>query len=148
MKSEPDVFSIDDLNERERWHWDGVRGYEARNTMRDLMNVGDFVIFYHSSCVPAGPAGIAKVASPSYPDFTQFDKTSKYYDPKATNQKPIWFMVDVSFVRKFPRTITRDELRASKKLIHMKLWKRNRLSITDITKGEFDAIIALADRLV
>lgn len=147
MKSEPDELSIDDLRVKKRWHWDGVRGYEARNYMRDQMRIDDLVIFYHSSCIPAGPAGIAKVASTPYPDFTQFDTKSKYYDAKATTEKPIWMMVDVAFVKRFARTITRDELRAIPTLNDMKLWKRSRLSITPLTKKEFDVIVSLSKNL-
>lgn len=144
MKSEPEALSIFDLKKKKRWHWDGVRNYEARNYMRDLMRIGDMVIFYHSSVTPAGPAGIAMVASPPYPDFTQFDTKSAYYDPKATKEKPIWYMVDVSFVKQFSRVITRDELRASHVLSNMLLWKRNRLSITPLTEIEFNTINKLA----
>ena len=145
MKSEPEALSIDDLRKKKKWHWDGVRNYEARNFMRDKMEIGDLVIFYHSSCVPAGPVGIAKVASAPYPDHTQFDQQSKYFDPKSTKEKPIWHMVDVSFVKQFPQTITREELRQHKKLSGMTLWRRSRLSITPLTKGEFEIIAKLGE---
>lgn len=141
MKSEPHEFAITDLKEQKVHYWDGVRNYEARNFMRDRMRIGDLVVFYHSNADPTGPAGVAKVASASYPDFTQWDKTNKYYDPKATKEKPIWFMVDVRYVRSFPRVITRDELKKDPALTNMLLWKRNRLSITPLTKKEFDTII-------
>ena len=144
MKSEPHAFSIVDLKKRKRWHWDGVRNYAARNYMRDAMQIGDMVIFYHSSADPAGPAGIAMVDSLPYPDFTQFDTDSPYYDPKASTEKPIWHMVDVAFVKQFSRIISRDELRASRKLTDMLLWKRNRLSITPLTEIEFDTITKIA----
>lgn len=144
MKSEPSEFSIDDLKTKKTHHWDGVRNYEARNFMRDGMHLGDLVIFYHSNANPSGPAGIAKVASAPYPDFTQWDKESKYLDPKGSKEKPIWFMVDVCFVKRFHRTITREELKAVKKLSNMQLWKRNRLSIIPLTKEEFKTIADLA----
>jgi predicted RNA-binding protein with PUA-like domain len=144
MKSEPSALSIDDLKQKKRWHWDGVRNYQARNYMRDDMRVGDMVIFYHSSCIPAGPAGIAKVASLPYPDHTQFDKKSKYFDPNASREKPIWYMVDVKFVRRFPNTISRIEMKKVKALSGMMLWKYMRLSITPLAKGEFDAIVAIS----
>ena len=147
MKSEPAELSIDDLRAKKHWHWDGVRNYEARNFMRDQMHIGDLVIFYHSNGNPTGPAGVARVASSPYPDFTQFNKKSKYYDAKATTEKPIWVMVDVAFVKQFARTITRDELRATPVLRNMTLWKRGRLSITPLAKKEFDAICRLGDKL-
>ena len=143
MKSEPDELSIDDLRKIKRSPWTGVRGYQARNFMRDEMTIGDMVIFYHSSVMPAGPAGIAKVASLPYPDHTQFDTGSKYFDPKATKEKPRWFMVDVSFVKKFPRVISRDELRNVSALKGVMLWTHARLSIIPLTKKEFDAILDL-----
>jgi predicted RNA-binding protein with PUA-like domain len=146
MKSEPDALSIDDLKIKKRWYWDGVRNYEARNYMRDKMQVGDMVIFYHSSVNPAGPAGIAKVTSLPYPDFTQFDKKSKYFDPKATKERPIWHMVDVSFVRKFKRLISREELKLEQELSNMILWKKSRLSITPLTQKEFDKIVQLGNK--
>ncbi len=147
MKSEPDELSIDDLKVKKKSPWEGVRGYEARNSMRDLMRVGDGVIFYHSSTDPAGPAGIAKVASLPYPDHTQFDKKSAYYDPKATKEKPTWILVDVKFVKKFPRVITREELKKEKTLKNMILWKKLRLSITPLTKKEFETISLLGENL-
>ena len=140
MKSEPDELSIEGLEKIKCSPWTGVRGYQARNFMRDEMQVGDGVIFYHSSVVPAGPAGIAKVSSLPYPDHTQFDKKSKYFDLKATKEKPIWIMVDVTFVKQFPRVITREEMKKVPALSHMKLWKYVRLSITPLTKKEFDTI--------
>jgi predicted RNA-binding protein with PUA-like domain len=115
--------------------------------MRDKMHVGDFVIFYHSNANPSGPAGIAKVASAPYPDFTQWDKKHKHYDIKSSEEKPIWYMVDVSFKERFPRTISREELKAVPALSGMQLWKRNRLSITPLTKKEFETIVQLATTL-
>lgn len=147
MKSEPDELSIHDLKIKKRWHWDGVRNYEARNFMRDHMQIGDLVIFYHSNATSSGPAGVAKVASLPYPDFTQFDTDSKYFDSKASMEKPRWFMVDVAYVRSFSHTITREEMKQVRKLEHMQLWTRPRLSITPLTKEEFDTIVSIADRL-
>ena len=144
MKSEPNEFSIDDLQKKKKHYWDGVRNYEARNFMRDRMHIGDPVIFYHSNGAPTGPAGIAKVASLPYSDHTQFDSQSKYFDPKATKEKPIWYMVDVGFVQKFSRTITREELKSIPALRDMLIWKRNRLSITPLTKKEFEVITKLS----
>lgn len=140
MKSEPEVLSIDLLAKQRRSGWDGVRNYQARNYMRDEMKIGDLVLFYHSNAEPSGIAGIAKISKESHPDPTQFDKKSEYYDPKATKEKPIWFQVEVEFVQKLPRVISLAEIRADKKLANMMLLKRNRLSITPVTKTEWDHI--------
>ncbi len=146
MKSEPDEVSIDDLKRLKRHHWDGVRGYQARNFMRDDMQQGDMVIFYHSSCVPPGPVGIAKVASLPYPDHTQFDERSKYFDPKSKKESPTWIMVDVSFVKKFKKQITREELANVVALKGMMLWTHNRLSIIPLSKKEYDTIVGMGEK--
>ncbi len=100
MKSEPDAYSIDDLQRDGRDMWDGIRNYQARNMMRDDMKIGDEIFFYHSNCKEPGIVGIAKVVSEPYPDPTQFDKKSKYFDPKSKKEDPRWILVDVEFVRK------------------------------------------------
>ncbi len=146
IKSEPDAYSIDQLKRDRQHFWDGVRNYQARNYMRDDMKIGDKVIFYHSSTVPAGPVGIAEIATLPYPDHTQFDTTSTYFDPKSKKEKPTWIMVDVKFVRKFQRTITREEMKREDALKHMLLWKYMRLSITPLSQKEFDTIVTLADQ--
>ena len=110
MKSEPDAFSIDDLQRVGTEPWTGVRNYQARNNMR-AMQVGDGVLFYHSSCDVPGIVGVATVASAPYPDPTQFDKKSDYHDPKATREQPRWELVDVTFERKLKRTIPLEEIR-------------------------------------
>ena len=148
MKSEPDEVSIDDLKKLKRVPWTGVRGYQARNYMRDDMKFGDMVIFYHSSTKEVGPAGVAKVASLPYPDLTQFDRTSKYFDPKSKKEKPTWVMVDVRFVKRFPRIISREEMKKEKALANMLLWKYMRLSITPLTKKEFDCILKYARKVL
>ena len=140
MKSEPDEFSITDLQKKGRHHWDGVRNYQARNFMRDDMNIGDLVIFYHSSTKHIGAVGVARVASLPYPDHTQFDTKSLYYDKKATIEKPIWYMIDVGFVELFPRTLSREEMKGQKQLGNMLLWKYMRLSVTPLTEKEFTII--------
>ncbi|CAB3776301.1 EVE domain-containing protein [Pararobbsia alpina] len=142
MKSEPDEASIDDLAGApgQTLPWTGVRNYQARNFMRDLMKVGDGVLFYHSSCAVPGIAGIARVASTPYPDPTQFDVQSVYYDPKAREEEPRWMLVDVSFVRKTP-LITLPMLRDEPRLADMRvLAKGNRLSITPVTADEWRVI--------
>lgn len=144
LKSEPDVFSIDDLAKKKRAPWDGVRNYQARNFMRDGMRVGDLVFFYHSNAAPSGIAGIARVASPSYPDPTQFDKKSEYFDPKATKEKPIWMLVDVEFVEKFPSLLPLEALKKEKALHGMPLvQKGTRLSVMPVTEMQWKWILSL-----
>lgn len=142
MKSEPDVFSIDDLQKGKTTLWEGVRNYQARNFMMNDMLVGDEVLFYHSSTEVTGIAGLAKVTSEKQPDPTQFDKKSKYLDQKATKQKPIWYCVEVGFVKKFPKVITLTELKSHKELNEMLVLKRGqRLSIQPVTQKDFDWIL-------
>ncbi|MCK6439624.1 MAG: EVE domain-containing protein [Planctomycetes bacterium] len=145
IKSEPDVYSIDDLARDGRTGWEGVRNYQARNFMRDGMKVGDLVFFYHSSADPAGIAGVAKVAGRAYPDPSQFDRKSEYYDADSDPDQPRWMMVDVEFVEKCKRLIPLDELRGVKGLEKMALLKRGqRLSIQPVTPGEWAIIAKLA----
>lgn len=147
MKSEPDVFSIDDLKAcpNSTDHWDGVRNYQARNFMRDGMKKGDQILFYHSNCKPPGIAGIAKVAREAYPDHTAFDKKSKYFDAKSDPENPRWMMVDVKYVKKFKQVISLDELKEIPELSQMKVvQKGNRLSITPVTAEEFKFITNLS----
>ena len=139
MKSEPDEFSIEDLANapEQRTPWFGVRNYQARNFMRDLMQPGDPVLFYHSSCPEPGIAGLAEVCSTSYPDQTQFDAKSKYYDAKATQESPRWMNVDVKFVRKTV-LVPLDALRNAEALAEMQILRRgNRLSITPVSAAEW-----------
>lgn len=144
MKSEPDVFSIDDLKKKKKSGWDGVRNYQARNYMRDDMQLGDLVLFYHSSCEVPGVAGIAKVCKTSHPDPSQFDSKSDYFDPKATEDKPRWFMVEVEFVERFDRVVTLAELKDEKGLSDMPLvQKGSRLSINPVTASEYKIILGL-----
>ncbi len=144
MKSEPDVFSIDNLKTKKKSGWDGVRNYQARNFMRDDMKLGDLVLFYHSSCEVPGVAGLAKVSKTSHPDPSQFDSKSEYYDPKATKEAPRWFMVEVEFVEKFDHVITLTEIKNTKGLDKMPLvQKGSRLSINPVTEQEFKIIKGL-----
>ena len=144
MKSEPDAFSIDDLERDGRDMWDGIRNYQARNMMRDEMRVGDKVFFYHSNCKEPGIVGVMKVAGKPYPDPTQFDPESKYYDPKSSEEEPRWMLVDVEFVRKLSRTITLAELKAHPGLDGMILLRRgNRLSIMPVDKAHWALILDL-----
>ncbi len=144
MKSEPDVFSIQDLERKGREPWDGVRNYQARNFMRDDMRPGDGVLFYHSNAKPPGVAGLARVCSEAYPDPTAWDPKSPYYDPRSTPERPVWVMVDVEHVRTFPRLITREELAAAPALASMMVLRRGmRLSIQPVTQREFEEVCAL-----
>ena len=143
MKSEPDEFSIDDLarTPRKTTPWFGVRNYQARNFMRDHMQVGDGVLFYHSSCEVPGIAGIARVASKAYPDASQFDRKSPYYDAKSKREDPRWMNVDVKFVKK-TRLMPLDEMRAHRELSGMRtLAPGNRLSITPVSEKEWAFIL-------
>ncbi len=140
MKSEPDVFSFADLKKRPKKTepWNGVRNYQARNFMRDEMQVGDLILFYHSSCEIPGVAGIAKVSSKPYPDVTQFDSKSEYFDPKATKEEPRWFLVDVSFEEDLKTHVSLEQLKTFDELKDMRLLQRgNRLSILPVTREEF-----------
>ena len=143
MKSEPGDCGIDDLaalpNQTVAWY--GVRNYQARNFMRDQMKVGDGVLFYHSNCEQLGIAGIAKVSSPAYPDVTQFRRKSKYFDPKATQETPRWFNVDVKLEKKIS-LISLQELRQHPELARMRTLQRgNRLSITPVDPAEWNFIL-------
>ena len=145
MKSEPEEFSIDDLVREKSVPWFGVRNYLARNYMRDQMKVGDEVLFYHSSCPEPGIAGLARVSTAAYPDETQFDRTSKYFDPKATRENPRWMLVDVKLVKK-TRLLSLSDMREAKGLEEMVLLQRgNRLSITPVTSGQLKAVLKLLD---
>lgn len=149
MKSEPETFSIDDLQSRpgQKEPWDGIRNYQARNFMRDEMNPGDAILFYHSNCAEPGVVGLAEVASAPYPDPTAFDPNSQYHDPKSDPDNPRWILVEVRFVEKFPRTISLAEMRGIPGLREMRILQRgNRLSITPVRQGEFDDIVARAKK--
>ncbi|AZN37181.1 EVE domain-containing protein [Iodobacter ciconiae] len=144
MKSEPDDVSIDDLAARsdQTVGWYGVRNYQARNFMRDQMQLGDVVFFYHSSCKEPGIAGLATVCRPAYPDPTQFDTASEYFDAKSTLDKPRWLQVDVCFVQK-TRLLSLSELRSHPELAQMMLLQKgSRLSITPVSAADAAFILA------
>lgn len=146
MKSEPDVFGIDDLAKRpnQTEHWDGVRNYQVRNMLRDDMRVGDKAFFYHSSCAEPGIAGIVKIVRAGYPDHTATRPDSPYYDPKHSDAKPRWYMVDVQFERRFPRVVSLTELKKHPSLSEMPLLRRGmRLSIMPVTPEQWAYIVAL-----
>jgi predicted RNA-binding protein with PUA-like domain len=147
MKSEPDAFSIDDLARVKTEPWTGVRNYQARNFMRDGMQVGDGVLFYHSSCAEPGVVGIAEVATAAYPDPTQFQRKSPYFDDTSSREDPRWMLVDVTFKRKLSRTITLTELKEQPRLDEFALLRRgNRLSVMPVTKSEWDFVLALENK--
>ena len=142
MKSEPSEYSIDNLQTDGVSSWFGVRNFQARNFMRDNMRVGDSVLFYHSSCSFPWVYGIARVSSQPHPDLSQF-KPGKYFDPKSTPEKVIWYCVDVEFISKFERPFLLSEIRQHPLLQNMKILSRwNRLSITPVTETEFQVIRA------
>lgn len=144
MKSEPDTFSINDLERIGTEPWNGVRNYQARNMMRDRMRTGDLAFFYHSSCETPAIAGIMEIVRSSYPDDTAFDPSSPYYDPKSTVVNPRWFMVDVHFVRKLKRPITLQELKNHSALLDLPLLRRgNRLSVMPVTAQQWKYILSL-----
>jgi predicted RNA-binding protein with PUA-like domain len=145
LKSEPDVYSIDDLARDGTTHWDSIRNFQARNLIRDEMKPGDRAFFYHSSAKPPGVAGIVEIASEGYPDPSARDPMSDYYDRAATDDDPCWYMVDVRFVRKLPRLVPLDELKANPALADMALLRRSRLSVQPVERKHFDAIVAMAD---
>ncbi len=145
MKSEPSDVSIDDLAAMpdQSVAWYGIRNYQARNFMRDQMQVGDKVLFYHSSCAEPGIAGLAEVSRLAYPDETQFDVKHKYFDAKATREAPRWMNVDVKLVRK-TRLMALKEIRDTPELATMRiLQKGNRLSITPIDPREYNYIVGV-----
>lgn len=142
FKSEPEAYSIDDLQKDKKTFWDGVRNYQARNFLRDEIKKGDMVLFYHSNCEPTGVFGICEVVKDGYPDRTAFDPESNHFDPKSKPENPAWFMVDIKFVKKFSKPVTLDEIKVDSELQNMKLLQRgNRLSIQPVTKEEFNVII-------
>lgn len=145
IKSEPSTYSIDHLKKDKKTAWTGVRNYQARNTMRDLMQVGDLILFYHSTANPSGVAGIAKVASKPYADPTQFDKNSEYYDAKATKERPIWILIDVSFEKTFKNILALEEIKKHPKLKNMVLTQKgSRLSVQPVKKEEYQTILQMS----
>jgi predicted RNA-binding protein with PUA-like domain len=143
LKSEPGSFSIDDLQHKGVEHWDGVRNYGARNNLI-AMRIGDRGFFYHSSADPPGVAGVCEIVRDAYPDHTQFDPESKYFDPKATPDKPRWFMPDVRFVAKLPRFVSLHEIKQTPGLEDMDVVKWGRLSVSRVTETEWEIVCDLA----
>lgn len=149
MKTEPDVFSIDDLIQapNQTTYWDGVRNYQARNYMRDEMSVGDGVLVYHSNAEPSAIVGTATIAKAAYPDWTAWDPSDPHFDPKTDPQNPRWFMVDIQFETKFARQLPLAELRTVAALEGMVLLQKgSRLSVQPVTKKQFTTIVKLASK--
>jgi len=147
MKSEPSAFSIQDLKASPDGTacWDGVRNYQARNLLRDEVQPGDGVLFYHSNIKTPAIVGIARVVRGGYQDHTAQDPNSDHYDPKATDENPIWYMVDVQFVRELETPMTRDDLKRAPALADMEVLKKgNRLSVQPVTESEWQTILKLA----
>ena len=137
VKSEPGSYSIADLERDGKTGWEGVRNFQARNFMRDEMQVGDEVLFYHSSADPPGVAGLARVSRTRLPDPSALEPASDYYDPKATPEDPRWYMMEVEFVQRFPRLVPLDELRQTPGLEKMLVINKSRLSVQPVTEEEF-----------
>lgn len=147
FKTEPNVFSFEDLKKapNQTSCWEGVRNYQARNYLRDVVKTGDDVLIYHSQVEPRGVFGVATVVKQGYVDHFAFDKKSPYYDPKSKPEKPTWYMVDIKYKMDLKRPVTIEEMRKREELKNMKLLQRaNRLSIIPITKEEFDIIIEMS----
>lgn len=145
FKSEPTTYSVKDLQKDHTTHWEGVRNYQARNFLKDQVSIGDLVLFYHSNCTPPGIFGTAKVCKAGYPDRFALDKTSKYFDPKATQDNPIWYMVDIVFVKKFEAPISLHAIKTYFELKDMLLVKKGmRLSVLPLSKKEFEFILKIS----
>jgi Uncharacterized conserved protein len=144
MKCEPSAYSIDDLERDGTSSWEGVRNYQARNFMRDEMKAGDRVLFYASNADPSGVTGVAEISREAYPDLFARKKGHEYYDEKATAENPIWYMVDIRFVEKFPHVVPLDTLKSAPGLENMVVTKKgSRLSIQPVTKGELSIVLKL-----
>lgn len=145
MKSEPHTFSIDDLARSGRTCWDGVRNYQARNFMKSMC-AGDEILFYHSSSKVIGVAGRARVSRAAYPDHTAWDRKSDYFDPKSTPDRPLWYMVDVEYVEKFPEVVTLADIKANPDLEGIRVAQRGqRLSVQPVDRAHFEEILRMAE---
>lgn len=145
FKTEPGCFSLDDLKGRPGMteHWDGVRNFQARNFLRDAVKLGDQVLFYHSNISEPAIVGIAEVVQEGYPDFTARDPNSEHFDPKASVDKPIWYMVDVRYQQSLPQEVTLEAIKVNPLLLSMPLVNRSRLSIQPVKAGEWRIIMAM-----
>ena len=148
FKSEPDTYGIDHLaaEQRQTARWDGIRNYQARNNLRDRVQKGDLVLFYHSSCRQIGVAGTMEVVRAAYPDPAQFDPGSAYYDAKSDPENPRWYSVDVRLVEKFPDLVPTVALKADARTTGLSIFRQGRLSIAPVTAGQWQAVHRLAGR--
>ena len=147
MKCEPAAYSIDDLARDGVTTWEGVRNYQARNFLRDQMQAGDGVLFYASNADPSGVTGLAEIARPGYPDAFAWKKGHKYFDAASTPDRPLWYLVDIKFVERFPEIVPLDVLKKTAGLEQMMVIRKGaRLSVQPVTKAEFDIVSKLGRR--
>lgn len=147
MKCEPDAYTIDDLARDKTSGWEGVRNYQARNFMRDDMQVGDGVLFYASNADPSGVTGLAEIVKAGYPDPFAFKKGHAYFDPDSRKDKPTWYTVDIGFVERFPAVIPLETLKSTKGLEDMMVTRKgSRLSVQPVTRAEYDIVVKLGRR--
>ena len=145
FKTEPGCFSFEDLKNRPNMteHWDGVRNFQARNFLRDSIKVGDLVLFYHSNIPEPSIVGLAEVVRDGYPDFTAFDPNGEHFDPNASPDKPVWYMVDVRYLEMLPRQVTLEGIKGNPLLADMPLVNRSRLSIQPVSADEWQIILTM-----
>lgn len=150
IKSEGNCYSIDDLKKDKRVAWEGIRNYQARNFMTKDMKVGDLILYYHSITEPIGVYGVAKVVSAPHPDESQFNKKAEMeYEPRATKEKPVWYCVDVAFVKKFKKPVTLEEIKKDKQLTGIVVaQKGSRLSVQPVSQKHFERIENSEDKKV
>ena len=147
MKCEPVAYTIDNLARDQRTSWEGVRNYQARNFMRDEMQVGDGVLFYASNADPSGVTGLAKISRSGHPDYFSWRKGHKYFDPKSTKVSPVWHMVEIEFVKRFPEIVSLATLKAHKGLNQMMVTQKgSRLSVQPVTRIEFNIVSRLGQK--
>jgi len=144
MKCEPSAYTIDDLKRDGRASWEGVRNYKARNYMRDDMQVGDGVLFYASNADPSGVTGLAAIVKAGYPDHFSWKPGHTYYDEASSKEKPLWYMVDIGFVERFPEVVSLETLKSTSGLEHMMVTQKgSRLSVQPVTRPEYDIVVKL-----
>ena len=147
MKCEPSAYTIEDLERDGMTPWEGVRNYQARNFMRDQMQAGDPVLFYASNADPSGVTGLAQIARAGYPDAFAWKKGHKYFDPASTPEKPLWYLVDIGFVERFPEIVPLEVLKNTRGLEKMMvIQKGSRLSVQPVTRSEYDIVVRLGRR--
>ena len=144
MKCEPSAYTIDNLKRDRTTCWEGVRNYQARNFMRDDMNVGDSVLYYASNADPSGVTGIAEISKEGYPDHFSWETSGKYFDARSTKEKPLWYMVNIDFIERFNTTVSLSLLKSTKGLEQMMVTKKgSRLSVQPVKKKEFEIVVRL-----